>query len=101
MAMSSSAWEDTEMSEMFKKLYKYIVGVNEDAEEIEMTRPVTTKMTPQKRSRVYDEEMCFWLGSDFDRKTPPKPLDRKVSIKEKDEMTFYVRLVMISFCSRK
>ena len=89
--MSSPAWEETEMSEMFKKLYKYIIGLNEDTLEIEMTRPVTTKMTPQRRSRVYDEEMCFWMGNEFDRKDPPKPLDRKVSIEERDEMTFYVR----------
>jgi len=91
VAMSSPAWEETEMSEMFKKLYKYIIGLNEDTLEIEMTRPVTTKMTPQRRSRVYDEEMCFWMGNEFDRKDPPKPLDRKVSIEERDEMTFYVR----------
>ena len=30
---------------MFMKLFKYIIGVNSEATEIEMTTPVTTKRT--------------------------------------------------------
>ena len=52
---------------------------------------VINKMIPQRRTRKYDEEMCFWLGPDYDRRGPPRPIDRKVSIKELDEMTIYVR----------
>ena len=37
--MSSSDWEKTPSSKMFKTLYKYIIGLNEDNKEIEMTRP--------------------------------------------------------------
>ena len=48
-------------------------------------------MIPQRRTRKYDEEMCFWLGLDYDRREPPRPIDRKVDIKELDEMTIYVR----------
>ena len=39
LAMSSSDWEKTPSSKMFKTLYKYIIGLNEDNKEIEMTRP--------------------------------------------------------------
>jgi hypothetical protein len=39
LAMSSSDWEKTPSSKMFKTLYKYIIGLNEDSKEIEMTRP--------------------------------------------------------------
>jgi hypothetical protein len=91
LAMSSSDWKDTPSSKMFKTLYKYLIGLNEDNKEIEMTRPVINKMIPQRRTRKYDEEMCFWLGLDYDRREAPRPSDRKVNIKELDEMTFYVR----------
>ncbi len=30
-------------SAMFKKLFQYIIGVNTEASEIDMTRPVTVK----------------------------------------------------------
>jgi len=91
LAMSSSDWKDLPMNKMFKSLYKYIIGLNEGNVEIPMTRPVINKMDPQRRTRKYDEEMCFWLGQEYDRKEPPRPLDRKLDIKELDEMTFYVR----------
>ena len=42
-AMSSATFEDSPNNEMFMKLFKYIVGVNKAAAEIEMTRPVTTR----------------------------------------------------------
>jgi len=91
LAMSSSEWKDLPMNKMFKSLYRYIIGLNDDNIEIDMTRPVINKMIPQRRTRKYDEEMCFWLGREYDRKEPPRPIDRKVDIKELDEMTFYVR----------
>lgn len=91
MAMSTPEWEKTKNNEMFMKLFKYIIGLNEDNKEIEMTRPVTTRMAPQRRSRVYDEEMCFWLGSEYSRRDPPRPIDRKVTIENRKEMTVFVR----------
>ena len=81
------------MNKMFMRLYKYIIGLNEDNIESDMTRPVTTKMMAQRRSRTYDEEMCFWLGSKYDQigREPPRPIDRQVTIEDRNEMTFYVR----------
>merc|ERR1719369_290773 len=79
------------MNEMFMRLFKYIVGVNEGTDEIDMTRPVITKMSPQKRTGHYDEEMCFWLGPKYNRRTPPRPLDRQVQITTVNEMRVYVR----------
>ena len=46
--------------------YRYIVGVNQDAIEIEMTRPVPIKVTPMKTSPKIDYEMCFWLGTPYE-----------------------------------
>ena len=92
MAMSKTAWKRRPMNKMFMRLYKYIIGLNEDNIEIDMTRPVTTKMIQQRRSRTYDEEMCFYLGSKYDQdRDPPRPIDRQVMIEERQEMTFYVR----------
>ncbi len=91
LAMSTADWEENATNEMFMKLYKYIIGLNEGNKEIEMTRPVTTKMTPQRRSRNYDEEMCFWMGSEYEKKAAPRPIDRKVTIEEKDQVTVFVR----------
>ena len=53
LAMSSSDWKDTPSSKMFKTLYKYIIGLNEDNKEIDMTRPVINKMIPQRRTRYH------------------------------------------------
>lgn len=46
---------------MFRTLFKYIIGVNKEAREIEMTRPVTTKRTRLVLNRE-KHEMCFWAG---------------------------------------
>ena len=91
LAMSSSDWKYTPYYEMFETLNKYIIGLNEENKEIEMTFPVITKIIPQRRTRKYEEEMCFWLGLDYDRREPPAPIDRKVNIIELDELTVYVR----------
>ena len=48
------------------KKFRYILGVNEGSIEIEMTRPVPTKVIPLKRSRTTDQEMCFWLGTPYE-----------------------------------
>ena len=71
--------------------YRYIVGVNQDAIEIEMTRPVPIKVTPMKTSPKIDYEMCFWLGTPYQSKNAPNPIDKKVYIKERPEMVVYVK----------
>ena len=52
--------------------------MNQDAAEIKMTRPVTTQVVPQKRTRTIDEEMCFWLGTPYESRNPPKPIGKQV-----------------------
>ena len=46
-------------------VYRYILGVNQEAVEIEMTRPVPTSIIPVENNLV-DEEMCFWLGTPYE-----------------------------------
>jgi hypothetical protein len=91
--MSSADYEKTPCNKMYMMLFKYMIGLNEGNKEIELTRPVTNKMMPQRRGGSMDEEMCFWLGSELDKKTPPRAIDRKVTIQERDEMTVFVRWV--------
>ena len=46
---------------------RYILGVNQQAIEIEMTRPVPTSIIPGENNLV-DQEMCFWLGTLYQSK---------------------------------
>ena len=55
-----------------------------------MTRPVPTSIIPVENNLV-DQEMCFWLGTPYESKEAPKPIDRKVTIKERPAMVVYVR----------
>merc|ERR1711936_381358 len=43
--MSQKSWKNRPSSKMFMKLFRYISGVNQQSEEIEMTVPVLTRMT--------------------------------------------------------
>lgn len=90
-AMTGKDWKDSTTSEMFMRLFRYIVGVNQDAIEIEMTRPVPIKVTPVKTSPKIDYEMCFWLGTPYESQEAPQPIDKKVTIVEKPPMVVYVR----------
>ena len=49
-------------------VYRYILGVNQEAVEIEMTRPVPTSVIQVEDSNFVDQEMCFWLGSPYESK---------------------------------
>jgi hypothetical protein len=42
---SSKTWKDRPTSKMFKKLFRYISGVNKEREEVEMTVPVLNTKT--------------------------------------------------------
>ena len=46
---------------------RYILGVNQQEIEIEMTRPVPTSIIPVDNNLV-DQEMCFWLGTLYQSK---------------------------------
>ena len=48
-------------------MFRYILGVNQEAVEIEMTRPVPTSVIPAENNLV-DQEMCFWLGTPYESK---------------------------------
>jgi len=107
--MQSNRWSKLPSSQMFKKLFKYISGVNERAEEINMTRPVTTLHHVERRDylgNVEIQEMCFYLPSKYQPNhkheeagpslrhsalEPPQPLDHSVFIHTRPEMEVYVR----------
>jgi len=79
-------------SKMFKKLFRYIIGVNSQQANIEMTRPVTTIRQKVKGSqRLEVEVMCFWTGSPWENKELPEPMDNSVFVQERPELTVFVR----------
>ena len=75
---------------MFSRLYKYIIGVNSEAAEIDMSRPVVTKRVPLVRNRER-LEMCFWTGPEWRNKVLPDPLKNDVYIMEIPAIQVYVR----------
>ena len=91
LAWSDKKSDEMPSSKMFMRLFRYILGVNQNNEEIEMTRPVTSKVIPSKKTQIIDEEMCFWLGTPYQSKNAPNPIDKKVYIKERPEMVVYVK----------
>ena len=79
-------------SKMFKKLFRYIIGVNSQQANIEMTRPVTTIRQKVKGSqRLEVEVMCFWMGSEWQNKEVPEPIDNSIFVQERPELTVFVR----------
>lgn len=79
---------------MFRKLFKYIIGVNTEAAEIEMTRPVTTKRTRLVLNRE-KHEMCFWTGSEWENRQLPKPIKDDVYIQNREPLQVFVRYEII------
>merc|ERR1712029_915249 len=110
--MSSKRWKRHHTSRMFMELFKYISGVNQNQEEMEMTSPVVTthevvKEDPQ--GNYEDQEMCFYLPSQYqenhsheekdelrearhEQMTAPPPLDNnKVYLKTRPAMYVFAR----------
>jgi len=84
--------KQSKSSKMFQTLFRYIVGVNSESKTIEMTAPVTNKITEFDNGRMYKDEMCFWLGSELSSVDPPQPNDKdKVYIQKRPSMEFFVR----------
>ena len=81
MAMASSEYNDQPASKIFNKLSKYIIGVNKMAQEIEMTRPVIVIHMPQESGKEM-QQTCFWLGTEWQEKAAPEPLEDDVMIKQ-------------------
>merc|ERR1712223_1036772 len=90
--MGSKRYKNRHESQMFMELFRYIAGVNQEQEKIEMTRPVVvfhnvTKETPL--GNYEDLCMCFYLPAKYQAdhdhsderssrhaaEVPPQPLD--------------------------
>ena len=66
------------------------IGVNSDAEEIDMTSPVTMKRSRLVLNRE-KQEMCFWSGSEWENRQLPEPIKDNVVIKEREAMEVFVK----------
>jgi len=109
--MSSKRWKRHHTSHMFMELFKYISGVNQNQEEMEMTSPVVTTheiVKEDPEGNYEDQEMCFYLPSQYqenhsheedesrearhEQMTAPAPLDNnKVYLKTRPAMYVFVR----------
>merc|ERR1712088_1229148 len=112
--MSSRRFQKTPASIMFRRLFKYISGVNQERKEIEMTRPVSTLHKEVKEDSLGNLEMllmCFYLPSEYQpnhshphKETKPAPVarhashsaptpmeDSRVEILTRPEIDVYVR----------
>jgi len=76
--MNSAGWKKRPSSGMFMKLFRYISGVNEERQEVEMTVPVLNKMTPMEDDQM-NMDMCFYLDSAA-QDSPPTPEEDGVRI---------------------
>merc|ERR1712142_1133707 len=86
--MTKKSWKNKPPSKMFMKLFKYIGGVNNRAEEIEMTSPVLSKMRMMENNMI-NKQMCFYLGEKH-QDNPPNPVDKEITIEKKEGMTVLV-----------
>merc|ERR1712241_655005 len=76
-------------NKMFLKLFRYIAGVNSEAQEIEMTAPVISKLAPSEDNKM-TKEMCFYITKEF-QENPPQPIDKDVIIKKNEERVVFVK----------
>jgi len=86
---SSKSRKDRPQSKMFLKLFRYIAGVNSEAQEIEMTIPVISKLAPSEDNKM-TKEMCFYITKEF-QENPPQPIDKDVVIKKSSERVVFVK----------
>jgi len=108
--MQSRRFQKTPSSIMFMRLFRYISGVNQAREEVEMTVPVPTLHKVVRQDELGNVEkllMCFYLPSLYqphhthddndavarhDSAPPPAPMeDSKVFLHTRPEMEVYVR----------
>jgi len=116
--MSSKRWRQHHTSHMFQELFKYISGVNQNQEEMEMTIPVVTTHDIVKEDPLgnyEDQEMCFYLPSQYqenhthkedegsvsfsqeerqarhEKQAAPSPLNSKVYLKTRPAMYIFAR----------
>jgi len=103
--MNKKSWKTRPSSKMFMKLFRYaliflrshilltyihryISGVNQQTEEIEMTVPVLTRMTLMENNMI-NKQMCFYMNKKH-QENPPAPIDEDVKIEVNEEMTVFV-----------
>merc|ERR1719334_358881 len=65
MITDKKSWKNKPDNKMFMKLFRYISGVNVERQEIEMTVPVLTQMTPSDGKMTKD--MCFYITKEFQK----------------------------------
>jgi len=92
--MSSKRYRKSPSSIMFMELFKYISGVNQENEEVKMTKPVSTLHSIKQKQfggEVELQEMCFYVPASH-QNNPPKPLEKSpVYIKNRPTMKVYAR----------
>jgi len=105
--LQSRRFQKTPNTVMFRRLFRYISGVNQEGEEIEMTTPVSTLhkiINEDREGEIELHMMCFYLpekyqtGSQVEstaRQAPvpaPQPMeDSLVILHTRPSMTVYVR----------
>jgi len=87
--------EDRPANDMFMRMFRYIQGVNDRYEKIDMTIPVPTTHNTTS-NKMESQEMCFWLGSKYrsnkNNVEPPIPIPSLgVQIGQKKGFTVFVR----------
>jgi len=75
-------------NKMFRKLFRYISGANDQKEKIPMTSPVFNVMKP-RANNMMTKVMCFYLDKAH-QANPPKPTDPTVTIKRTKNFKVYV-----------
>merc|ERR1711872_652950 len=88
MMTNKKSWKKKPGNQMFMKLFRYISGVNKERQEIDMTVPVLSKMTPMEGKMK--KQMCFYLTKEA-QKNPPQPEDPDVKIEQNKEMVVFVK----------
>merc|ERR1711997_767685 len=77
-------------NKMFMKLFRYISGVNQERQKIEMTTPVLMEKTPHEDGTM-TTDMCFYIEKKF-QANPPQPEEEGVRIVETKPMTVFVHI---------
>eukprot|EP00882_Tetradesmus_deserticola_P006489 GHRQ01006828.1.p1 GENE.GHRQ01006828.1~~GHRQ01006828.1.p1 ORF type:complete len:232 (+),score=99.18 GHRQ01006828.1:32-727(+) len=74
----------------FWRLFKYISGNNEQEQKVEMTAPVTVRVTPSQGPFCEDNfTISFFVPFDFQSK-PPQPSAEEVYIESRPALEVYV-----------
>jgi len=111
--MMSRRYQKTPRTQQFMELFRYISGVNQNQEEIEMTRPVVVfhNITKETSLGNYENQtMCFYLPKKYQEHdedgenhqqtkpaprhaaaTPPTPINDRVFILTRPRMEVFVR----------